>query len=112
MGIGNGNGHRNGKNGNNGLSLRASNDTNVNRLLRELHQKKRWLDTMIEGLEAAAGSPHHQLIERTGQIFEHLNGSRPKVDLRRPQQQILAGLASQVGRRRPRRANRSDVKAA
>lgn len=102
----------NGRNGDGGTSLRASNEANMNRLLRELHEKKRWLDTMIEGLEAAAGSPHHQLIEKAGRIFEHLNGARPKVDLRRPQQEVLAGLASQVGRRRPRRAARPDAKAA
>lgn len=102
----------NGKNGLNKTSLRASNEANVNRLLRELHEKKRWLDTMIEGLEAAVDSPHHHLIERAGQIFEHLNGARPKVDLRGPQQRILADLASQVGRRRPRRVPRADAKAA
>jgi hypothetical protein len=102
----------NGTHGDGRMSLRESNDAHMNRLLRELHEKKRWLDTMIEGLEAAAGSPHHQLIEKAGQIFEHLNGSRPKVDLRRTEQEILAGLASQVGRRRPRRAARHDAKAA
>jgi hypothetical protein len=95
----------------NGVALKAANDANVNRLLRELHEKKRWLDTMIEGLEAAAGSPHHQLIEAAGQIFDHLNGGRPKVDLRRPQQRILADLATQVGRRRARRAMRAEAKA-
>jgi hypothetical protein len=93
-------------------SLRAANDANVSRLLRELHEKKRWLDTMIEGLEAAAGSPHHQLIQTAGQIFDHLNGGRPKVDLRRPQQRILAELATQVGRRRGRRMMRVEPKAA
>jgi hypothetical protein len=101
----------NGKDGWNG-SRKALNEANVNRVLRELHQKKRWLDTMIQGLEAAAGSPHHQLIERAGEIFEHLNGTRPKVDLRRAQQRILAELASQVGRRRPQRVIRADAKAA
>jgi hypothetical protein len=93
-------------------SLGTSNEANVNRLLRELHEKKRWLDTMIEGLEAAAGSPHHQLIERAGEIFEHLNGTRPKVDLKRPQLRILADLAGQVGRRRAKRALRPEAKAA
>jgi hypothetical protein len=92
-------------------SLKQANEANVNRLLRELHEKKRWLDTMIEGLEAAAGSPHHQLIERAGQMFGHLDGERPKVDLRPQQQRILADLASQVGRR-PRRVMRTDAKAA
>jgi hypothetical protein len=100
------------KNGSNGKSLRAYNDAKVYRLLRELHEKKRWLDTMIEGLEAAAGSPHHQLIEQAGQIFENLHRKRPKVDLRGPQQRILADLASQVGRRRPRRAAHQEAKAA
>jgi len=100
------------RNGGGRASLRATNEAHVNRLLRELHEKKRWLDTMIAGLEAAAESPHHHLIERAGEIFEHLNGAHPKVDLRRPQQRILADLASQVGRRRPRRVIRPDAKAA
>jgi hypothetical protein len=92
-------------------SLANSNEAKVNRLLRELHEKKRWLDTMIDGLEAAAGSPHHRLIERAGEIFDHLNGGRPKVDLRRPQLRILADLAGQVGRRRARRTMRSQAAA-
>jgi hypothetical protein len=103
--MGNGNGWAS-------VSRKAATEANENRVLRELHEKKRWLDTMIEGLEAAAGSPHHQLIERAGEIFEHVNGTRPKVDLRRGQQRILADLASQVGRRRPRRVIRADAKAA
>ncbi len=93
-------------------SLRAASEANVNKLLRELHEKKRWLDMMIDGLEAAAGSPHHQLIETAGQIFEHLNGGRPKVDLQGAQQRMLADLASQVGRRRTKRAMRAESKAA
>ena len=92
-------------------SLKSASEANINRLLRELHEKKRWLDTMIEGLEAAVGSPHHQLIERAAQMFDHLQGERPKVDLRPQQQRALAALASQVGRR-PRRVVRSDAKAA
>ena len=90
----------------------ALNDTNVSRLLQELHEKKRWLDVVIDGLEAAAGSPDHQLIERAGDMFDHLNGSRPKVDLRPKQQQILAGLATRVGRRRTKRPVRTEAKAA
>ena len=93
------------------LSLKSASETNVNRLLQELHEKKRWLDTRIEGLEAAAGSPHHQLIERAGRMFDHHNGERPKVDLKPQQQRILADLASQVGRR-PKRMLRTEVKAA
>lgn len=90
----------------------VADDANVHRLLRELHEKKRWLDTVIDGLEAAAGSPDHQLIARASTMFEHLNGSRPKVDLGPRQQQILAALASQVGRRRAKRVDRPEAKAA
>jgi hypothetical protein len=102
----------NGRDGLSRTSLRASNEANVARLLRELHEKKRWLDTVIDGLETAADSPHHQLIERAGRIFEHLHEDRPKVDLRGPQQRVLASLAAQVGRRRARRTLRDDAKAA
>jgi hypothetical protein len=60
---------------------------------------------LIAALEAAEGSPHHQLIEKAERIFQHLNGDRPKVDVPPQQQRILADLASRIGGR-PRRTRR------
>lgn len=94
---------KSGRNAANRAALQAASDANVNRLLKELHEKKRWLDVLIDALEAAEHSPHHQLIESAERIFEQLNGDRPKVDLRPQQQRILADLACQVARRRSRR---------
>lgn len=78
-------------------------EVNVDRLLKDLHEKKQWLDTMIVALERAALSPDHQLIEEAGRVFDHFDGSRPKVDLRPRQQRKLADLAQQVGKVRHRR---------
>jgi hypothetical protein len=102
------------RNGENRAALKSMRDANVNRLLRELHEKKRFLDVLIGALEAAEGSPHHQLIESAERIFDHLNGDKPKVDVPVHQQRILADLASRVGGRprRSRRAVRSVAQAA
>jgi hypothetical protein len=100
------------RNGANRAFLKTATEANVNLLLKELHEKKRWLDVLIAGLEAAEISPHHQLIESAERIFERLNGDRPKVDLRPQQQRILADLASQIGRRRSRRGLRAEAEAA
>jgi hypothetical protein len=93
-----------GRKGMNRELLSTASEANVNRLLKELHEKKRWLDVLIQALEAAEVSPDHQLIDSAERIFERLNGDRPKVDLRPQQQRILADLASRIGRRRSRRA--------
>jgi hypothetical protein len=69
-------------------------------LLKELLEKKRWLDTVIEGLEKAVNSPGHQLIEITDRVFTELANGRPKVDLGLRQQKKLARLAGQVGGKR------------
>jgi hypothetical protein len=99
-------------NGRNRELLSTASEANVNRLLKELHEKKRWLDVLIQGLEAAETSPHHQLIDSAERIFQRLNGERPKVDLRPQQQRILADLASQIARRRSRRVPRQVATAA
>lgn len=102
---------KSGRNGASRAAMQAASDANVSRLLKELHEKKRWLDVLIDALEAAEHSPHHQLIESAERIFERLNGDRPKVDLRPQQQRILADLASQVARRRSRRGEQTKAHA-
>lgn len=70
---------------------------NVDELLQELLKKKQWLDTMIEGLEAAQNSPQHQLIEMVAKTFGDAGGKTPRVDLRRESKEELAALAEAVG---------------
>ncbi|MEX2300060.1 MAG: hypothetical protein WD733_03930 [Bryobacterales bacterium] len=103
---------KSGRNGTNRELLSTASEANVHRLLKELHEKKRWLDVLIQALEAAEISPHHQLIDSAERIFERLNGDRPKVDLRPQQQRILADLASRIGRPRSRRVLRPVAHAA
>jgi hypothetical protein len=45
-------------------------EESVETLLKELHEKKRWLDVMISGLEAAVESPEHKLIELAKKTFD------------------------------------------
>ena len=82
---------------------------NVDHLLEELHEKKRWLDLMIAGLEAAIDSPQHRLIEMAARTFQDQPGHAPKVDLIAGGPGDLAELARSVGQgrlRRPVRAGR------
>jgi phage terminase small subunit len=85
----------------------------VNALLKELHEKKRWLDMMISGLEAAVESPEHRLIELAKETFEERQEASPRVDLERDGKAALATLARTVGstpqarRRRSRPANQA-----
>lgn len=74
---------------------------NVDHLLAELHEKKRWLDIMIESLEAAKDSPQHQLIDLAARTFGESSERSPKVDLQTDSKQELAALAKKVqpGRR-------------
>lgn len=77
----------------------------VERLLVELHEKKRWLDQMIEALEVAADSPQHRLIAQAASTFETEGRRLPKVDLRKETRTELQSLAQRVrgGGARPRR---------
>ena len=69
---------------------------NLDRLLNELHAKKRWLDEVISGLERALRSPDMQFVTSIAKTFGEESRSRPKVDLMSRQQRKLARLASRV----------------
>lgn len=69
---------------------------NLDRLLNELHAKKRWLDEVIGGLEKALRSPDMQFVASIAKTFGEQSNSRPKVDLMSRQQRKLARLASRV----------------
>ena len=82
----------------------------LERVLKELYSKKKWLDTIIASLEAAVESPDYRLIERLSQTLDNGDGTRPKVDIRKQQQVRLAALAAQVTKaRRIRRRGRASV---
>jgi len=69
---------------------------NLDRLLNELHVKKRWLDEVIRGLETALRSPDMKFVNSITDAFGRETHSRPRVDLRSRQQRKIARLASQV----------------
>ena len=72
-------------------------------LLNELHTKRKWLDTVIAGLESAIQSPDHRLIESLGAAYSNRDNGQPKVDLRSRQQAKLSRIASQIQRHTVRR---------
>jgi hypothetical protein len=71
----------------------------IDRLLGDLHRKKRWLDTVIEGLEQAIQSPEIRLIDAVEAAFQ--DGQVPHVDLAEDDGLLLRALASKVPRRNP-----------
>ena len=75
----------------------------IDLLLNELHAKRKWLDTVIAGLESAIESPDHRLIENLSAAYSNGHNGRPKVDLRSRQQAKLSRLASKVQRHTVRR---------
>lgn len=76
---------------------------NIDLVLNELHAKRKWLDTVIAGLESAIQSPDHRLIESLSATYPHDGKRRPKVDLRSRQQASLSRLASRVQRHTARK---------
>jgi hypothetical protein len=85
---------------------------NINHLLKELHSKKKWLDTMIAGLEAAVDSPHIKLVEAADRALSSSPNGGPKVDLGPGEAQELAELAALAGGSRRSRGPRRAVDAA
>jgi hypothetical protein len=84
------------------LNSGTGDGANIDRLLNELHAKKRWLDEVISGLEKALRSPDMQFVTSIAKTFGEESSSRPKVDLKSRQQRKLARLASRVASARER----------
>lgn len=80
-----------------------TNGGNVDLVLEELHAKKRWLDTVIAGLEMALDSPQHRLLEMAAETFDLEPNGVPKVDLGGGPKAELTQLAVRVGGSRPSR---------
>lgn len=77
----------------------------IERLLGELHRKKRWLDTVIEGLEQSSQSPELRFVEAVEAVFG--DGQTPWVDLPADSKTLLRVLALQIPRRGPAMEKRS-----
>lgn len=75
----------------------------LNRLLAELHAKRKWLDEVIRGLEEVSRSPELKFVAAITEIFDEERGSQPKVDLLSRQKRRLARLAARVSHSKSRR---------
>ena len=78
---------------------------NIDLVLNELHAKRKWLDTVIAGLESALRSPDLRLIESLSATYSNGDSGRPRVDLRSRQQVKLSRLASEVRRHSARKGS-------
>ena len=68
----------------------------VEDLLRDLHEKKRWLDMMIGGLEAAVSSPEHRFITSVKEVYSAKGPAATRSDMERERRALLASLARRV----------------
>jgi hypothetical protein len=75
---------------------RLSDGINLDRLLVELHAKRKWLDDVIGGLEAVEHSPEVALVTAVEEILGSAWSPKPKVDLLGDRTRRLKPLLSQV----------------
>jgi hypothetical protein len=71
----------------------------LNRVLTELHGKRKWLDELIQGLEAVAQSPEVALVTAVEEVLSGDWCPKPKVDLGSRKKARLLRLASRVKNR-------------
>lgn len=81
----------------------------LNRLLTELHAKRRWLDEVIRGLEDVVQSPELKFVTAITEVFGEDHGPMPKIDLETGRKRRLARLASKVSRPKNARADLTDA---
>ncbi len=75
---------------------------NLEKVLKDLHAEKQWLESMIGALETASSSPAHRLIRTLDQSLWHGRSERGlRVGTRKKSE--LARLARLVGRNDHRR---------
>jgi hypothetical protein len=79
----------------------AGEGVDLNRLLTELHAKRRWLDEVICGLEEVLTSPELKFVTAITEVFGEDHSPRPKIDLESGRQRRLSRLASKVVRSKP-----------
>lgn len=79
------------------MPLAERDGLDIERLLDDLHRKRCWLDTVIEGLEQAVQSPEIRLIDAVEAAFK--DGQTPRVDILAHKGSLLQALAAKVPRR-------------
>ena len=80
----------------------------IEELLSELHERKQWLDMMIQGLEAAVSSPEHQLIASVEEVFDgEARQPMTRSELQRERRAALETLARSVSSSPTARRRRS-----
>ena len=81
----------------------AGDGADLNRLLTELHAKRRWLDEVIRGLEEVIQSPELKFVTAITEVFGEEDSPRPKIDLETGRKRRLSRLASRItgSRNRP-----------
>ena len=84
-------------------------EVNLNRLLTELHAKRKWLDEVIRGLEEVLRSPELKFVTAITEVFGENDGPQPKIDLETGRKRRLSKLATQIGRTRSRTRNKADT---
>lgn len=75
---------------------RLGHGIDLNRVLTELHGKRKWLDELIGGLEAVARSPEVALVTAVEEVLSGDWCPKPKVDLGSRKKARLLRLASRV----------------
>lgn len=81
-------------------NMDAGEGVDLNRLLTELHAKRRWLDEVIRGIEEVLNSPELKFVTAITEVFGEDDGPRPKIDLEAGRQRRLSRLASKVAKSR------------
>ena len=74
----------------------AGDGVDLNRLLTELHAKRRWLDEVIRGLEEVLQSPELKFVTAIAEVFGEEDSPRPKIDLETGRKRRLSRLASRI----------------
>ena len=87
----------------------AGEGVDLNRLLTELHAKRRWLDEVIRGLEEVLDSPELKFVTAITEVFGEDQSPRPKIDLEAGRQRRLSRLASKVARSKGAKSDSADA---
>ena len=87
----------------------AGEGVDLNRLLTELHAKRRWLDEVIRGLEEVVQSPELKFVTAIREVFGGDHGPMPKIDLETGRKRRLSRLAAKVSRPKKAQAGSADT---
>ena len=91
-------------------NMDAGEGVDLNRLLTELHAKRRWLDEVIRGLEEVVQSPELKFVTAITEVFGGDHGPMPKIDLETGGKRRLSRLASKVSKPKNVQPSSADVR--